>query len=203
MARKYELKRRAEQQAATRRRIVEAAVELHGDIGPARTSIAAIAELAGVERPTVYRHFPTEADLFRACSSHSWAEHPAPDPGAWQRIHDPAERLRVGLRELYDYYGKHEQRLWNILRDVEEDELVRRFAAERLAHRERAVDVLSAGWGARGGQSRRLRAAVAHAVDYYAWRSLRRQGLSNKEAADLMAMLAHAAAGTKDVSERP
>ena len=64
--RKYEKKRRAELEADTRRRITETAVELHGTVGPARTSISAVAERAGVRRSTLYRHFPDEAALFDA-----------------------------------------------------------------------------------------------------------------------------------------
>ena len=70
MKRRYELKERARRQAETRQRIVDAAVELHTSVGPARTTISAIAERAGVERHTVYAHFPDEPTLFRACSTH-------------------------------------------------------------------------------------------------------------------------------------
>src|SRR6476659_2729549 len=77
--RKYELKQRAAEMAETRLRITEAAVELHGTVGPARTTVSAIAERAGVQRHTVYRHFPTDADLFAACSAHYVAAHPLPD----------------------------------------------------------------------------------------------------------------------------
>ena len=95
--RKYEKKRRAELEAETRRRITETAVELHGTVGPAHTSISAIAERAGVRRSTVYRHFPDEAALFNACSSHWEATNPVPDMGAWAAIQDPDERLRAAL----------------------------------------------------------------------------------------------------------
>src|SRR6476659_9041226 len=91
--RKYEKKRRAEAEAQTRQRITESAVELHGSLGPARTSMSAVAEHAGVPRSTVYRHFPDEEALFGACSQH-WAErNPPPDLGRWGRIRDPDERL--------------------------------------------------------------------------------------------------------------
>jgi AcrR family transcriptional regulator len=200
MARRYQLKRRAERQAQTRQRIVEAAVELHTTVGPSRTSIAAIAGLAGVERPTVYRHFPTEADLFRACSSYHWSEHPAPDPDPWREIADPEQRLRVGLEAMYAYYERHERGIWNILRDAEDSQFVRQFAAHRVAHRERVRDVLCAGWGARGRRARLVRAAVGHALDYFAWRSLRRQAISNAEVVELMTTLVKCAARTLSTS---
>ena len=106
--RKYEQKRRAEQQEETRRRIVEAVVALHREIGPARTTIKAIAERAGVERLTVYRHFADEGALFAACDAHFRAETPPPDPAAWAEITDPAERLRAALLALYGYYRRGE-----------------------------------------------------------------------------------------------
>ena len=130
--RKYEKKRRAELEAETRRHITETAVELHGTVGPARTSISAIAERAGVRRSTVYRHFPDEAALFDACSSH-WAEaNPLPDIGAWAAIEDPDERLRTALAELYGFYSRTEEMLENLHRDEETVPIVRRrFAGYR------------------------------------------------------------------------
>src|SRR4051812_13594626 len=106
-SRKYEQKRRAEQQAETRRRIVEAMVALHGEVGPARTTISAIAERAGVERLTVYRHFEDETAMFEACSAHFAAEvAPPPDPAAWADMPDPAERLRTALLAFYAYFRR-------------------------------------------------------------------------------------------------
>src|SRR5688500_10745162 len=105
MPRKYELKKRAEAQDETRRRITEATVELHGTIGPARTTISAIAERAGVQRLTVYRHFPDERALLGACTSHWRERHPPPDPGPWTAIEDPRERAERALGELYGWYA--------------------------------------------------------------------------------------------------
>jgi AcrR family transcriptional regulator len=186
MARKYQLKQRAERQEQTRRRIVEAAVELHGIVGPARTTILALAERAGVERPTVYRHFPTMESLFKACSIHHWAQNPPPDPEPWLAINDPEARLRRGLQELYAYYSLHELRMWNILRDVEDMPELRPFAAHRMAHRERVRQVLANAWPDRGTRRKLLAAAIGHAVDFFAWRSLRRQKLKDEEIMELM-----------------
>src|ERR687895_1195492 len=99
--RRYELKKRAERLADTRRRITEATIELHRTVGPAATQISEIARRAGVRRMTVYNHFPDEATLFAACSAHWRALHPAPDLARWRVIAEPGERLRVGLGELY------------------------------------------------------------------------------------------------------
>src|SRR5438094_9725002 len=108
MGRRYQLKRRAEQQRETRRRIVEAAVELHRTQGPARTTLSGVARLAGVQRHTVYSHFPQMRDLFMACSGHFGQMHPGPDPARWLEIEDPARRLRRGLNEVYAFYEEVE-----------------------------------------------------------------------------------------------
>lgn len=186
MVRKYRLKQRAESQEQTRQRIVKATVALHTTLGPAHTSLVAIAHLAGVERPTLYRHFPTMSDLFGACSSHLWEQSPPPDPEPWIKINDPEERLRQGLMELYTYYSDHELGLWKILRDLEDMPELRPFSARRFAHRKRMHEALAGSRPDRGTQQKFLMAKLAHATDYFAWRSLRRQGLSNEEAIELI-----------------
>src|SRR5919206_5375810 len=116
--RKYEQQRRAEQQSETRRRIVEAILALHGEVGPARTTIKAIAERAGVERLTVYRHFADEGEIFAACSAHFEAETPPPDPADWAGVTDPAARLRAALLAFYEYYRRGEPMLAHVQRDA-------------------------------------------------------------------------------------
>src|SRR5919112_68304 len=116
--RKYQLKRRAEHQAETRQRIVEAMVSLHREVGPARTTISAIAERAGVERLTVYRHFPDERSMFEACTSHYATQVPGPNRAAWDEIEEPTERLRAALLSFYDYYRRAEDVLTHAARDV-------------------------------------------------------------------------------------
>ena len=184
MPRTYRLKRRAERQNETRERIVEAAVELHTTLGPARTSIVAIAERAGVERPTVYRHFPTTEALFTACTGHHWAQHPPPDPEPWLQISDPAERMRRGLSELYAHYTDLETTLWAVLRDLEDTPELRRFGHRNVRHRKRVIEVLADAWPHLSAP--KLHAVLGHAIDFFAWRSMRRQGLSNDEAVELM-----------------
>jgi AcrR family transcriptional regulator len=174
--RRYELRKRADAMQATRRRITEAAVELHGSVGPARTTITAVAERAGVQRQTVYRHFPTEDDLFNACSGHFGETHPLPDVEAWRAIADPAERLETALDELYAYYERTEGMYVNLFRD---ETLVPGVGARLPAFRgflDGAAGVLAAGWGARGTRREMLTAAARHAVDFHTWRSLARDG---------------------------
>src|SRR5262249_48852041 len=121
-----------------------------------------------------------------------WAECPPPDPERWLSLNDPEARLRQGLGELYDYYSRHEMRIWNILRDLEDMPELRPFARHRIAHRDRVRDVLAAAWPNRGERQKLLIAALGHAVDFFAWRALRRQGLTNEDAVQLMASLIQA-----------
>jgi AcrR family transcriptional regulator len=185
--RKYEKKRRAELEAETRRRITETAVELHGTLGPARTSISAIAERAGVRRSTVYRHFPDEVALFDACSSHWEAANPAPDMSPWQSIEDPDERLRTALEEFYAYYRRTERMMDNLHRD----ELTVPVVAERFAGYHGYIaavrDQMMRGRSVRGRRRDEARAAVGHALAYTTWRSLtREQGLTDDQAVAVM-----------------
>src|SRR3954464_8491605 len=124
MARTYTLKRRAEQQAETRRRIVEAAVALHGSVGPAATTISMVAERAGVQRHTFYAHFPDERSLLMACSGLSLERDPLPDAAPWRQIGDRRERLRAGLRAIYAWYERNAELAACVLRDVEVHPLV-------------------------------------------------------------------------------
>ncbi|MDP9260905.1 MAG: TetR/AcrR family transcriptional regulator [Actinomycetota bacterium] len=193
MARKYELKQRAESLAATRERIVEATVELHDSLGPARTTISAIAERAGVQRLTVYRHFPDERSLFEACSGHWAAHNPAPDPSTWAALDDPEERLRIALVEIYAFYRATEGMTGNLLRDFPDSPVLREVAAPFLAYWRTVRDVLDRGWTTRGHNRALLRAVIGHAVEFETWRSLaRREGLDDAVAADAMVSLARA-----------
>ncbi|MEP6813155.1 MAG: TetR family transcriptional regulator [Actinomycetota bacterium] len=193
MTRKYELKERAESQAATRRRIVEAAFELHTTLGPARTTISAIAERAGVQRLTVYRHFPDERSLFRACTSHSWAADPRPDPELWAAISDPEERLRVALSEIYSYFRRTEQLTANVRRDLPDLPVLQEIASVVGRYWEDVRAVLDRGWAVRGRRRVRVRAAVGHAIQFETWRSLvRGEKLHDAAAVELMVMLVRA-----------
>lgn len=190
--RQYRMKRRAELEAQTRERITESAVALHGTLGPARTSISAIAEHAGVRRSTVYRHFPDERALFAACSAHWSAANPPPDLDGWAAVGDPAERLTLALAELYAFYRRSEAMLANLLRDESAVPAVaEQFAEFREYLAAARATVLRGRRGARGAL---VRAAVGHALAFETWRSLARdQGLTDRQAVELMAGLVAAA----------
>lgn len=194
--RPYRKKRRAELEAQTRRRITESAVELHGTLGPSRTSMSAVAERAGVRRSTLYRHFPDEAALFDACSSHWAAANPAPDLDRWVAINDPDERLRSALEELYTYYRRTEGMMKNLLRDEAMVPSVRRTFRGFRDYTNTARETLMAGRRrVRGHARQRVRAAIGHALAFETWRSLvREQGLDDSQAAELMCRLVAVAA---------
>ncbi|HET9984254.1 MAG TPA: TetR family transcriptional regulator [Longimicrobiales bacterium] len=195
--RKYELRRRAERQAETRRRIVEAVVALHREIGPARTTITAIAERAGVERLTVYRHFGDETALFAACSAHHRAEAQPPQPEAWTGVADPVERLRAALLAFYGYYGREEDMLANIQRDAPRLPALEAVLAPSREFVQGVREGLLAQWPAPGRARPELAAAIGHALRFETWQSLTRsEGLGDAEAADLMVGLARVAAAS-------
>jgi len=187
-ARKLKLKLRAERQAQTRQRIVEAAVELHGTRGPARTTITAIAEHAGVERVTVYRHFPDDRSLLEACSAHVRAQVPPPNPRPWKKLSDPRTRTETALTELYPYFRLTSRGWAAILRDAEILPIVREIAEKRrLGYLAEVRDILAVGWGVRGERRELLRAALGLAVDFRTWETLaEKQGLSDAQAVQLV-----------------
>jgi len=194
--RKYRLKKRAAEMAETRRRIAAAAVDLHGTVGPARTTLSAVAERAGVQRHTVHRHFPTEAELFEACSAHFVTANPWPDPAPWRAISDPRQRLAQALDEVYAYYERTEAMLSNVLRDVELVDALRPTVVPFEGFlAEAAAEILAAGWPARGRRRRVLAAAVRHALDFHTWRSLAaNNGIPRTETVELVTALVEAAA---------
>jgi AcrR family transcriptional regulator len=173
--RTYELKRRAERQDQTRQRIVDATIALHTTIGPARTTVSAIAERAGVQRHTVYSHFPDERALGLACSGCYMERAPLPDASVWQTLADPERRLRRGFAELYAYYARHGDELAPILRDVEHHALTRELIDLRLRPAlDRIAAVLAEPFHARGDRQRRLLAMLELFMQLYTWKMLAR-----------------------------
>ena len=193
--RRYELKKRAEQLEEVRRRIVAAAVELHGEVGPAQTTISEIARRAGVGRLTVYRHFADEEELYRACAQRWVAERPGPDPERWRAIADPSERLDLALRELYGYYRAAAPLLCKVVRDAELVPALRTVLDESLArYVEQMRAVLLEGWSVRGRRRARVRAALGLALAIATWQALTREGLDDEDAAAIAAGAVLAAA---------
>lgn len=193
------MKRRAEAQEATRLRITERAVELHETLGPSQTTMAAVAEHAGVQRSTLYRHFPDETALFASCSAHWYASHPPPDVGRWSDTADPHERLVAALTELYTWYRGTGAMLDLLIRDETLVPAVgQRFGAFH-ARLDEAHQVLLAGRGLRGRRHASVSALVRLALKFESWRALCREGgLQDGPAAELIATLVAAASAGRD-----
>jgi AcrR family transcriptional regulator len=187
VGRPYALARRAELVQETRRRIVEAAIELHGTVGPARTTISAVADRAGVQRLTVYRHFPDEAALFRACSSQWLVEHPPPDFAQWSAHADPALRLEHALRELYTYFARTAAMWEHVHRDGPVVPALQAPLSAWVEYLGRARNTLVRGWRVDSRQRRRLEVAIGHALAFSTWASLVALGSDTQTAVGLMA----------------
>jgi AcrR family transcriptional regulator len=182
MARTYTLRKRAEQQAGTRQRIVEAAVALHSSVGPAQTSLSMVAERAGVQRHTLYAHFPDERSLLMACSGLVFERDPMPDAVAWRAIPERRERLRTGLTAIYGWFARNADVAGCVLRDAEVDPLVAEINELRGGP---SIAAYHAVLGA--GLTEKQRAVLHAALSYFTWRALvRDSGLKPRAAVDAM-----------------
>jgi AcrR family transcriptional regulator len=194
MPRGYRQTKRARMSAETEQRIVDATIQLHMTLGPARTTIRAIAEQAGVERLTVYRHFPDLNTLLARCTADGWQRFPPPDPRAWVKEADPEKRLGAALTELYDYYDRVGDALAVIIRDLPLVPELAALNAPYLATWESMREVLERGWNRRGRRRRALRATIALTLELTTWESLvRRQQLEPTEAVELLVRMARGA----------
>ena len=191
-ARTYTLGKRAESQAETRRRIVEATVELHGSVGPARTTFSMVAARAGVQRHTLYAHFPDERSLSMACSGLHLERHPPPDAAPWRAIDDGRDRLRAGLRAIYDWYGRNADLVGCVLRDCEYDALTKEISDLRFGPYYAAYhEVLGA------KLTKKQRAVLHLALSFFTWRSLVREaGLKPEAAVGVMVQAIRCAGAT-------
>ena len=188
MPRRYEQRRRAEKQDETRQRIVDAAVGLHREIGPARTTMSAVAAQAGVQRNTLYRHFPDERSLLLACSAQHADDTPLPSTDAWLEIADPVARCRHGLAELYGHFESDEQMMAQVTRDAEVHPLVGEVSRLRFGGPFAAIrEALLTAWP-EAQRSPEVAASVDLAVSFRSWQTLvRGSGMGGRAAADLMA----------------
>jgi len=197
-SRKYELRARAESQEQTRQRIAKAASELHGEVGPAETTVAEIARRAGVSRLTVYKHFPDNAALYPACAAHHLSEHPLPDFEAALSPDDPVERTVSLLLTVYRDWYRDQREMWGNLHrdrrlDLALDEFMRDNSDTALTG---LADALTAGFELSAGDAKRLRPLVRLALDFWTWERLVRDGLDDEQAAKLMTDAIASAAGS-------
>lgn len=201
--RQYRMIRRAEAEQRTRQRIAESTVALHEILGPARTSVSAIARRAGVRRSTVYRHFPDEDSLFSACTSYWTAANPLPDIDRWKAIADSRRRLISAVGELYTHYRRTERMMTHILRDEVTMPIVKRMLGGYRDYLSAARNTLMIGRHVRKAARRQVLAAIGHALSFSSWRSLvREQGLTDARAADLMCRLIAGVSGESPAPPR-
>jgi AcrR family transcriptional regulator len=190
----YRKRARAEAEEETRLGITEAIMNLHEEVGPARTTVSAIADRAGVQRATVYRHFPDVEAQVEACSTHWLSLNEPPDPTPWDGIADPEERLLVALGDLYAWYERTEPMVVKLYRDAPLVPAIAVRMQARAAVLNAIADLLVKGRRERGSRRQRVRAAIGHAIEFGTWRSLvREQKLAPEDAVTLMAALVAAA----------
>ncbi|GAB4348667.1 MAG: hypothetical protein Kow0026_03450 [Oricola sp.] len=172
------MRERAKSQEETRKRIVEATMQLHEELGPRATTISAIAEKAGVQRLTVYRHFPDETAVFQACTAHWLSLNPPPDPASWAGIGDPREKASAALATFYSYYAAT-RRMWTVsFRDVDAVPALQGPMAEFAGFVEMVATDLAASFGS--DPEGQVAATLKHALAFPAWSDLDRLGLDNK-----------------------
>jgi AcrR family transcriptional regulator len=194
-SRTYRLGRRVDAMTETRQRITEATVQLHGTVGPARTTISSIAELAGVQRQTVYRHFPAEEELFAACSAHYWERHPWPDPASWRSGDSVRARITEALARFYAFYADVEPMLTNVLRDAPVVPYIEKVGLASYAEfLDGIARDLVATCAPPKDNRKAVAAAVRHALAFSTWQSLVRENrLSRRAAVELMSAMIEAA----------
>lgn len=189
---------RARSQEETRQRIIDATMQLHEELGPRATTISAIAEKAGVQRLTVYRHFPDEAAVFQACTAHWLSLNPPPDPSGWATVEDPLDRLKAALTALYRYYSST-SRMWSVsFRDVSEVPALREPMKRFTGFVAAIGDDLAARFGAGRQQAARIAATIQHALAFPTWADLDARGLSD---ADKVALVARWTEGIRSAKQ--
>lgn len=184
--RKYKKTKRAEQQEQTRERIVEATVALHEELGPANTSIKAIAERAGVQRLTVYRYFPDDLSIFQACTSHWLSFNPPPDAADWQDMANAKEKTATALLAFFKYYRGTETMWTGAYRDVEDIAALREVLQGFEGYIDQVRDSLLAPWKLKGKSKQQLSITLRHCLRFTSWQSLKREKLNDKQIVDLV-----------------
>jgi AcrR family transcriptional regulator len=196
-ARTYTMRRRAERQEETRDRIVDATVGLHQEVGFAATTIKAVAERAGVERLTVYRHFADEETLLGACSSRFIERNPPPDPARWSGSEDPSDRTRLALSAVYAYYRATSAMWRSVYRELDTIDSLRKVTVGFESWLDMIRDDLTRSWNVSGETRRAVRGVTAHALRFSTWDSLHSQRFSDRKIAELMTLWIAAIAGKK------
>ena len=188
--RPYRLGRRQPAVDQMRERITAATFELHATVGPSRTTIRAIADRAGVQRHTVYHHFPDLETLYQACTEHGIRVTGMPTAAGWSAIDDPAARLRHALTEMFAWYRANERMLNNVMSDFDPTAPPPSIPDPFEIRMGELLDALGADWATDDPPPAVLGAVLAHAVAFETWRSLTGGGLTDAGAIDILVALA-------------
>ena len=171
---------RGERVAETRARIVEAIMGLHGEVGPRNTTVSAIADRAGVERLTVYRHFKDDAEMFAACSGRYMELNPPPDPTAWAVERNPSRRTERGLADLYAFFSRTAPMFAKVYLDVDEYPALKTIMDQFDAHLRHLADELASAWPP-DKSVRKRQIILRHATKFATWQSFEAEGVDNPE----------------------
>ena len=165
----------------TRERIVAATFDLHATIGPSRTTIRAIADRAGLQRHTVYAHFPELDSLYEACTVHGIRSTGMPEPGGWRTIDPPLVRLRHGLIEMVAWYRANEQMLGNVLFDVDPEAPPPATPDPFEVRMGELQNALVEQWEVEPERRSTLEAVLGLGLAFTTWRSLASGGLTDDQ----------------------
>ncbi len=125
--------------------------------------------------------------MLPACSAHYEQLHPAPDFEVALQLDDVAERIGAVLALLYGWYDETEPLFSKAFSDrVSVPELDRLLTDGIDQLQEGLADALATATFGDGQPGRRRRLLIRLAVDFPTWHRLRREGLDDREAADLM-----------------
>jgi AcrR family transcriptional regulator len=181
--------KRAASVEETRRRIVDATLDLHTSQGILATSWEDIARRADVAPATVYRHFPTLDELLPACGEQSMQQLALPsDEQIAERFRGTRsrrERLRRLIEELFGLY----ERGGHVLHAVRRERALLAPLQRDHEEIEQRLDALTAAALEPSELGEQEIAVVRALTDYDAWAALRARGITGPDAVDVVAGL--------------
>ncbi len=142
MSRRYSMDSRQEETAARRRRLLESAIKVLQEVGADRLTMEAVAEQADTATRTLYNHFSSRDELIAAALDLLLQEARAslylnpPADG------NPAERLRLFVRMVYDVYGRQGDSLSTLLDHRDDPQIGPQVTMMRQARRGYLDDIL-------------------------------------------------------------
>lgn len=180
--RKYDMGKRADAVEETRRKIIQATFELHGEQGVVATSMQDVAERADVALRTVYYHYPTVDDLVAGCGNKVIALLAPPTPAIFDGLTTFGERMRQLVQDLFAMYERGSAMIDVARREQGEVAGLADFVANDAASREALVREALRPFRPRP----RTVHEVAALTDFYVWKALTQQNLTTHQAVDVI-----------------